>query len=206
MRRFSFSNIFRRDFSGYSQSWGTHIRQAVYLQIATHTHKEKEVMMANLQRALGDGGLVTDLNNQSTISLNRSHLLLAWGIKKYSKTYNHQRSSAIYFIKISPWWSTDSRIWPWRERHIYSNPRRGGTERNRLGTKRLEEKLSSAERVPKGKAWAILALRSLNGHLLIFFICPVKTRQTYQLKRDHDGRQQTLWCTKGNTVKLTLKC
>lgn len=41
--------------------------------------------------------------------------------------------------------------------------------------------MSSAEEGPKGKAWAIPALRSLNGHLLIFFICPVKTRHTNQL-------------------------
>lgn len=148
--------------------------------------------MANLQRVLGDGNLYpTDLNNPRTILLNLAHLLPAWGVKKYSKTYNHQRSSAIYFIKISPWWPTDSQVWPWKERHIYSNPHKGKMERNHLGTKRLEERLSSAERVPKGKAWAILALRSLNGHLLIFFICPEKTRQIDRLKRTQRNHKDT---------------
>lgn len=120
-QRFSFTNIFTCGFSGYSQSWGTHIGQAVYLQIADpYTHKEKRVMMANFPKNVGRwGGFVSNRSQQSKASFpSIPNLPLAQGFKKYSKTYNHQRSSTVYFIKISPWCSTDSQIWLWKETYL----------------------------------------------------------------------------------------
>lgn len=77
-------------------------RQFIYKE-QTHTHTTKNVMMANFQRVIGNL-YPTDLDNQSIVSL---ILYICYWIRasneKYLETYNHQRSSPFYFIKISPW-------------------------------------------------------------------------------------------------------
>ncbi len=147
------------------------------------THKRKEKWWWKFPKNVGWRGIC--IQQILTIKAPFPSISNCYWLRASKSTQKlHQRSSAIYFIKISPWRSTDSQIWPWKEKHIYSNPHKGKMERKHLGTRRMEEKMSSAERVPKGKAWAILALRSLNGHLLIFFTCPVKTRQINQLKKE----------------------
>lgn len=84
-------------------------RQFIYKE-QTHTHTTKNVMMANFQRVIGNL-YPTDLDNQSIVSL---ILYICYWIRasneKYLETYNHQQSSPFYFIKISPWWATDSQI------------------------------------------------------------------------------------------------
>lgn len=103
------------------------------------------------------GGFVSNRSQQSKHHFPQS-LTANWlrASKKYSKTYNHQRSSTVYFIKISPWCSTDAQILTVERKDIFTvihtkrknDPKKTENKENKM----LEEKMSSAERVPKGKA------------------------------------------------------
>lgn len=105
---------FTGDISGSSQSWGTHIRQAIYLQIVDLTDKKKKKKCAKTVSMM-------EICVQQKMTENNSVLLPTLAFN-YLKTYNHQRSSAFYIIKISPWWSTDWQTRLWEVERIYRNP------------------------------------------------------------------------------------
>lgn len=137
--------------------------------------------MENFQGVLGDGEFVSNRSQQSEYHFPQS--LIATGLGHQKALKNIQSPTVISNLLYKNITMVIHRFDRGKKDIFTVIHTKGKMERNHLGTKRLVEKMSSAERVPKGKARAILALRSLNGHLLIFFICPVKTRQIDQLKR-----------------------
>ncbi len=137
----------------------------------------------------------TDLNNQSIISLNLCFTAASGHQKVLKNIQSPTVISNLLYKNITMVIHRFTDLTVERKTYLQKSTQRANGKKS-LGSKRLEEKTSSAERVPKGKAWAILALRSLNGHLIIFFICPVKTRQVNQLKGNHYDWVYNLGCTK----------
>lgn len=94
--------------------------------------------MKNFQGVLGNEKFVSNRSQQSKQFPSISNCFWLGASKSTQKTYNHWRLSAIYFIKISPWWSTESQIWTVeRKRHIYSNPHKGENGKKLLRNKKV---------------------------------------------------------------------
>lgn len=131
-------------------------RHFIYKEQA-HTHKENEKKTWwQLSKAWWViGTFDPNRSRQSTHRFPQSLIATRLGHqKKYLETYNHQRPSPFYFIKISPWWFPDSQILTVERNTYLQFHTKGKWKENSLGTKSFEGNDGQCGEGPKRQSFS----------------------------------------------------